>query len=55
MAAKALGARRLVLVSMVAVKTERQNGDFPIHDGVKKRSCRTIIRKEKVRLIIECF
>jgi len=51
-AAKALGVRSLALVSMEAVRTERQNGDFPNVDGVKKRSCRTIVRKEKVRLII---
>ena len=44
----------LVLVSMVAAKTERQNGDFPDLDGVKKRGCRRIVRKEKVRLIISC-
>lgn len=44
-----IGARNLVLVSMEAIKTERQNGDFRNLDGLKKKSCRTIIRKEEVR------
>lgn len=46
------GIRGENLVSMEANKTEGQNGDFPNLDGVKERSCRRIIRKEKVRLII---
>lgn len=32
-----------------SIKTERQNGDFRNLDGLKKKSCRTIIRKEEVR------
>lgn len=52
---ESLGARNLALVSMEASygsELERQNGDFPNFDGLKKTSCRRIIWKEKVRLVI---
>lgn len=48
--------RTLALVSMEAIKTERQNGDLRNIDGVKKKSCRAIIRKEEVRwTILSCL
>ena len=43
---ESLGARNLALVSMEASygsELERQNGDFPNFDGLKKTSCRRII------------